>query len=83
MNCRCSSRNTTSVGTAAIIAAAAIRFWLETNSPCRLASAEVIGRSFPVEISVMAQKKSLEIHVVSSVARAARAGRHSGMVSRQ
>ena len=44
---------------AAISAAAAIRFWLETNCPCRLASAEVIGRLSPVEISVIAQKKSL------------------------
>ena len=59
MNCFCSSTYTTSVGTAAIIAAAAIRFWLETNCPCRLASADVIGRLLPVEISVIAQKKSL------------------------
>ncbi|HUZ52966.1 MAG TPA: hypothetical protein VMU94_10620 [Streptosporangiaceae bacterium] len=58
-NCFCGSTNTTSAGTAAISAAAAIRFWSETNWPCKLASAEVIGRSVPVEISVMAQKKSL------------------------
>lgn len=59
MNCRWRHRYTTSVGIAAIIAAAAMRFWLLTNCPWRLASAEVTGRLSPDDIRVIAQKKSL------------------------
>ena len=44
---------------AMIIAPAASRLLSEKNWPCRLLSAEVIGRLSPVNISTRAQKKSL------------------------
>ncbi len=58
-NCLRRTIKTMRVGSAATIAPAAKRLKSVTNSPCRRASAEVIGRFESDFIKTNAQKKSL------------------------